>query len=75
MNSLYTIQVPNKEYIGLLDDVARMVIIQLTIQFLYYINSKEGEGFLTVDFMLLLVYIVMGVCLYWLIFKKTISFA
>jgi hypothetical protein len=75
MNSLYTIQVPNKEYIGLLDDVARMVIIQLAIQFLYYINGKDGEGFLTVDFLLLLVYIIMSVCLYWLIFKKTVAFA
>jgi len=75
MNSLYTIQVPNKEYIGLLDDVARMVIIQMTIQFLYFINSKDNEGFLTIDFLLLLVYIIMGVCLYWLIFKKTVTFA
>lgn len=75
MSSLYTIQIPNKEYIGLLDDIARMVIIQITIQFLYYINNKNNEGFLTMDFMLLLLYIIMGVCLYWLIFKKTVTFA
>lgn len=75
MSSLYTIQIPNKEYIGLLDDIVRMVIIQITIQFLYYINNKNNEGFLTMDFMLLLLYIIMGVCLYWLIFKKTVTFA
>lgn len=74
MESLYTFTLPNKEYVGMMDDVARMVIIQFTIQFLYFINNKEGEGFFTVEFMLLLVYIVMGVCLYWLIFKKTVSF-
>lgn len=74
MESLYTVALPNKEYVALMDDVSRMVIIQFTIQFLYYINNKEGEGFFTLDFFLLLVYIVLGVCLYWLIFKKTVTF-
>jgi hypothetical protein len=74
MESLYTIALPNKEYIGMMDDVSRMVIIQITIQFLYYINNKEGEGFFTLDFFLLIIYVVLGVCLYWLIFKKTITF-
>ncbi len=74
MESLYTVALPNKEYVSLMDDISRMVIIQFTIQFLYYINNKDGEGFFTIDFFLLLVYIVLGVCLYWLIFKKTVTF-
>lgn len=74
MESLYTVTLPNKEYVALMDDISRMVIIQFTIQFLYYINNKEGERFFTLDFFLLLVYIVLGVCLYWLIFKKTVTF-
>jgi heme/copper-type cytochrome/quinol oxidase subunit 4 len=74
MESLYTVALPNKEYVALMDDISRMVIIQFTIQFLYYINNKEDEGFFTLDFFMLLVYIVLGVCLYWLIFKKTITF-
>ena len=75
MDSLYTLSLPNKEYIGMMDDIARMIIIQFTIQFLYFINNKEGEAFFTLDFFLLLVYIVLGVSLYWLIFKKAVSFA
>lgn len=74
MDSLYTFKLPNKEYAAMLDDVSRLVIIQFTIQFLYYINSKDNESFITVDFLLLIIYIILGVCLYWLIFKKTISF-
>lgn len=74
MDTLYTFKLPNKEYALLFDDIARMVIIQFTIQFLYYINTKGSGGFITIDFLLLLTYIVLGVCLYWLIFKKTISF-
>lgn len=74
MNSLYTFKLPNNEYAPMIDDIARMIIIQFTIQFLYYINNKDNDGFLTIDFLLLLTYIVLGVCLYWLIFKKSISF-
>lgn len=73
-NALYTITVPNKEYIPLIEDVSRMVIVQLTIQFLYYINSKDGESFFSVDFLLLIIYIVLGVCIYWLIYKKSVKF-
>lgn len=75
MDSLYTLSLPSKEYVGMMDDIARMIIIQFTIQFLYFINNKEGEAFFTLDFFLLLVYIVLGVSLYWLIFKKAVSFA
>jgi hypothetical protein len=72
--ALYTVRVPNKEYIPLIEDIARMVIVQLTIQFLYFINNKDGEPFFSMDFILLLVYIVLGVCIFWLIFKKSFVF-
>jgi heme/copper-type cytochrome/quinol oxidase subunit 4 len=74
MDSLYTFKLPNKEYVGMLDDISRMIVIQISIQFLYFINNKDNEGFFTLEFVLLLIYIILGVCLYWLIFKKTISF-
>jgi len=67
------IAVPNKEYIPLIYDVLRMLSIQITLQFLYYINSEES-AFLTIDFFLLLIYIVLGVCVYWLIIKKVVLF-
>lgn len=72
MEALYTVQVFNPEYIAFFEDVARMVTIQLTIQFLYYINS--GVSFFNADFVLLVIYIVLGVCVYWLVFKKLIVF-
>jgi heme/copper-type cytochrome/quinol oxidase subunit 4 len=72
--ALYTVNVPQKEYIPLIEDISRMVIVQMTIQFLYFVNSKDGEPFFSIDFLLLLVYIVLGVCIYWLIFKKSIIF-
>lgn len=73
MEALYTIKLGNPEYVGMVDDIVRMVLIQVTIQFLYYINNSD-VGFFTPDFFLLVLYIVLGVCVYWLIFKKLVVF-
>lgn len=73
MEALYTITLSNPEYITLVEDIIRMVIIQTTIQFLYYINNAES-AFFSVDFLLLVVYVVLGVCVYWLVFKKLVHF-
>lgn len=72
MEALYTIQLPNPDYILFVEDIVRMLIIQITIQFLYYINGNVS--FFALDFILLSIYIVLGVCVYWLIIKKLIVF-
>lgn len=73
MEALYIIKVTNPEYIGMFEDIVRMVTIQITIQFLYYINNTN-VGFFTAEFFLLMLYIVLGVCVYWLVFKKLVLF-
>jgi uncharacterized membrane protein SirB2 len=72
-DSLYVVNVPNKEYVEFINDIVRMVTIQVMIQFLFSINS-EGVAFFSVDFFLLLLYIVLGVCVYWLIVKRFVMF-
>ena len=62
-----------KEYIPVIEDVLRMVTIQVTLQFLYFINN-DNVGFFTADFFLLILYVVLGVCVYWLIIKKLLIF-
>lgn len=74
MEALYVIQFPNPEYIGMVEDIVRMVVIQTTIQFLYCINSNGGVPFFSLDFLLLVIYVVLGVCVYWLVFKKLVQF-
>ena len=73
MTSLYTVTLANKEYLPMVEDILRMMTIQVTLQFLLYINNAEA-AFFTADFFLLLVYIVLGVCVYWLIIKRCVSF-
>lgn len=67
--------VVGKEYVPMIEDVVRMVCIQLTIQVLLWINDPSPTvSLLSVEFFVLVVYIVLGVLLYWLIFKKLVSF-
>lgn len=74
MESLYVINVPNKEYIDLINDILRMITIQFMIQFLFYINNPIESIFFSVDFILLILYVVLGVCVYWLVIKKLVLF-
>jgi hypothetical protein len=74
MESLYTVKIPNKDYLDFLNDVVRMVTIQITIQFLFYINSPGEVNFFSVDFILMIIYMILGICVYWLIIKKLVLF-
>lgn len=72
MESLYTITVNDASYINLIDDVMRMVTLQATIQFLYFMNNPEETPFWTADFVLLILYVILGVCMYWLVVKRIV---
>lgn len=74
MDSLYVIDVPQKEYIPLYEDVIRMLIIQFSIQMLLYATDPSQNQFFSAEFFLLSIYIVLGVALYWLVFKKLVTF-
>lgn len=74
MEALYVVKLPSPDYIGMLEDMFRLVIIQITIQFLYSINSDGTIPFFSTDFFLLVLYIILGVCVHWLVFKKLVVF-
>ena len=73
MNSVYIVNVP-KEYIGFIDDATRIFILQVTIQFLYFINSPDTVSFFSGDFALLVIYMLLGLALYHLVFDRLVSF-
>ena len=72
--SLYVFKMEHKDYVDLVDDVARMVIIQVAIQFLYYLNNTDDVVFFSGDFILLVIYMILGILLYRLVFRKVITF-
>lgn len=62
------------DYVGVIDDIMRLVLIQIVIQLMFYLNSPTDFPFFTPSFVAILLYIVLGVAFYWLIFRKIILF-
>jgi len=61
----------DKEYIPLINDVIRMVVIQVIAQMLFSFTSSNNK-FWSGVFIQTLIYIVIGVMCYWLIMRKII---
>lgn len=72
MDSLYVVDVPYKEYILMIDDMLRVVCIQVAIQLMLF--ASGDSQFFTAEFIMLVIYIVLGVALYWLVAKKLVVF-
>jgi heme/copper-type cytochrome/quinol oxidase subunit 4 len=77
METLYTLDISEKlgsdEYIPAVDDVTRMVVIQIIVQLMFYLNDPSENEFFTETFFATLLYIVLGISVYWLVVKKLIT--
>lgn len=77
MDAIYSVNVSSvigPQYIDLINDISRMLIIQISIQLMYYTLNPERFRFFTTDFFMMLLFIVIGVLMYWLVFKKIVVF-
>jgi hypothetical protein len=75
-SAIYTIDISSalgSEYVILFEDMVRMFLIQLTIQLMFFMSYPD-RAFLTEEFILLVLYIFLGITLYWLVFKKLVKF-
>jgi hypothetical protein len=73
--TLFKYQLSNhidKEYIPYIEDVVRMLLLQSTIQFMYFIKDPANNKMFTFDFIELILYVIIGVSVYWLVFKKMV---
>ncbi len=72
--ALFTINISNvigPEYVPFFTDVARMLCIHLTIQFMYYIGS-DNVAFFSSEFIVMILYVILGVMIFWLIVRKIV---
>ena len=60
----------NKEYIPLINDLIRMAVIQVMSQVLFTVTSPAKNPFFSGDFFQTLVYILLGIVVYWVIVRK-----
>lgn len=71
--SLYEIQV-DPRYKDYLNDLCRIIGIQVVANLLFYISSPSKHIFFSQSFINSLCFIILGISAYWLILKKIISF-
>ena len=67
----YELQI-EKEYLPLINDLLRMAIIQITAQMMY--SSHSNTSFWSKNFIQMLAFILLGIAVYWLVFRKIVIF-
>lgn len=61
-----------EEYKPFVEDLIRMFIIQIVYQIMFVIRSPNTFSIFDGDFIEALFYLCIGVCVYWLVFKKLV---
>jgi hypothetical protein len=71
MESLFKIDLDiEKEYIPLVNDLIRMSVIHIVTQLLF--NISNGESFMKTEFIQTVLFVLLGICVYWLIIRKIV---
>jgi hypothetical protein len=66
-----TVDIPQIEYIPFVEDLARMLCIQVVLQIMLVL---QGAASMDAMFFALVLYMMLGVSVYWLILKRVIAF-
>ena len=62
-----------EEYVPLMDDVTRMITLQVIIQLMLSLRDSQEYPFFSQQFFELLFYIVLGLMTYWLVIRKVLK--
>jgi len=74
IDSMFTINMDTDNYnLLVINDLARMFIIQLVVQILFFLRNDKVELFSTV-FIENTLFILLGIIIYWLLFNNILTF-
>ena len=71
--SIFTISIPI-EYRSMVNDLTRMITLQVITNYLFYVSNPSKHSFLGADFIKLLLFIIISISFYWLVIRKIISY-
>tara|TARA_Y100000389_G_scaffold144704_1_gene143110 strand:+ start:5098 stop:5334 length:237 start_codon:yes stop_codon:yes gene_type:complete len=71
--SLYKLKI-SKEYKEYIDDLVRMGTIQIIANIMFYISNPMDNKMFSQMFAKTLIFVLLGVSVYWLIIRKLIIF-
>ena len=60
------------DYVQFIEDALRIVIIQIIFQLMLVFKNPSTFGLFDGDFVESLFYLTIGVCVYWLVFKRLV---
>lgn len=63
-----------KEYIPFVEDAFRILIIQVVYQVMLVMRNPIAYSIMDMDFVEACLYLIIGVCVYWLVFKRLVIF-
>lgn len=66
-------KISNSDFTYLINDLIRMIILQITIQFMFFTKNPDENPFFTFNFIETLIYITLGLSIYWLIIKRIVK--
>jgi hypothetical protein len=61
------------ENVAFVNDLVRVLLIQMFIQVMMYINAPEKNALLAPDFVILMTFLGLAMCFYWLVFRKILA--
>lgn len=74
-DSLYTIKISDNfgnEFIPFINELIKMITIQFLIQFMLFLKNPKFDVLFNIEFLEILIYIILGLSLYWFAIKKLI---
>ena len=63
------------ENAAFVNDSVRVLLIQVFMQVMLYINSPEKNGLFASEFVILVTFLGLGICFYWLVFRRLLTIA
>lgn len=73
MTSIFKINV-NEEYKPLVEDLVRVFVILTVADMLFFMSNSKKNPLFGNNYWDVLLFVLVGVCAYWLVFKKIIVF-
>jgi len=74
MDALYTFDLNiDKTNLPMFYDIMRIITIQVITQFLFVINN-DGVSFFNTTFLKTIIFLCLGIIIYWLIIRKLFQF-